>query len=169
MFSVSMSRAFFTNPERKGFIPAVGVVWENGGKSAQSRGAEASLSLQRIAAVIEGRFAPRPEVYVVARVTPGVLLGSATLRDDSAPADLGGTFSAFGVDASAGLGVRLTPMSSPVGLWLAGDAGYGFAPARDLSLRPRLPPSDLQKAGTLDLGPLATNGVFTRFWVALSY
>jgi hypothetical protein len=169
MFSVSMSRAFFISPDHRGFIPALGIVWENGGKSAQSRGADASLSLQRIAASIEGRFAPRPEVYVVARVMPGLLLGSATVRDDSAPADLGGTFSAFGVDASAGLGVRLTPVSSPVGLWLAGDAGYSFAPARDLSLKPRLPPSDLQKAGTLDLGPITTNGLFTRFWVALSY
>jgi hypothetical protein len=169
MFSVSMSRAFFTSPDHKGFIPALGIVWENGGKSAQSRGADASLSLQRIAAVIEGRFAPRPEVYVVARVMPGLLLGSATLRDESAPADLGGTFSAFGVDASAGLGVRLTPAASPLGLWLAGDAGYGFAPARDITLRPRLPPSDQQKAGSVDLGPLSTSGVFTRFWLALSY
>jgi hypothetical protein len=56
-----------------------------------------------------------------------------------------------------------------VGLGLLGDAGYGWAPRRDLTLVPQLPARDASKAGATELGSLSPRGMFGRVSLAISY
>jgi len=164
--SVSVSRAFGVG---LGFQPALGLVWDAGESQAFARSVEASLTLQRLAVALEGRFIPAPGVYVMARLAPGVLRAAASLADASAPAPLEIRYVTASLDAGAGAGVRLTPAASPVGFWLVADGGYGWTSAHDLTLRPSLPSTDVDKAGVTPLGSLAVRGPFLRFSLALSY
>jgi hypothetical protein len=58
---------------------------------------------------------------------------------------------------------------APLGLWLVGDAGYGWAPRHPITLAPTLPAGDAQKAGEVALGTLAARGLFARLGLALAY
>src|SRR5437773_2483503 len=100
---------------------------------------------------------------------PGWLRGTASLTDPTIPAPLRTTFSTFGGDASLGAAGRLSPRSSRVGVWLVGDAGYGWAPSQHLALAPALPASDRDKAGVTTLADLAPRGVFFRLALALAF
>jgi hypothetical protein len=165
-FSAMALRAFVTGP---GLATAAGLLWEAGNAQAFARGADARLSLSRVAVVVEERFAPRPWVYALVRVAPAWLRGSASLDDPASPASLQTSFSTFGLDAAAGLAGRLNPRAQLLGLWLMADAGYGWAQAQKMTLAPALPAADRQKAGVTELGDLAPRGAFLRFAVALEY
>jgi hypothetical protein len=164
--SLSVTRALQAGP---GFASAVGLIWEDGSRGAQARGLDARLSMQRLALALEERFAPRPWIYAMMRLAPAWLRGNASLADPSVPAPLRTSFSTFGLDASAGAALRVTPPGTAFGLWLMGDAGYGWAPAQHLALAPDLPAADRDKAGVTTLSDLAPSGVFFRFAAALSY
>jgi hypothetical protein len=148
---------------------ALGVAWESGGAQAQARGADTDLSLSRLGLALEERFAPRPWAYAFLRVCPGWLRGTASLKDPTIAAPLRTTFATLSVDASLGAAVRLNPRVSPVGVWLVGDAGYGWAPAQHLALAPALTAADRNKAGVTTLADLAPRGVFFRFALALAF
>jgi hypothetical protein len=165
-FSATATRSFRTGG---GGETAVGALWESGSTQALARGSDTSLSLSRLAVVLEERFAPRPWVYGFARVSPGWMRGSASLTDSTITAPLRMTFSTFGVDASAGAAARLSPRAPRVGFWLVVDAGYGWAPAQHLALAPALPASDRDKAGVTTLTDFAPRGVFYRLAVALTF
>jgi hypothetical protein len=165
--SVMATWALRTGPR---LSTALGASWESGSEGAEARGAETNLSLGRVGAVIEERFAPLPWVYAFARVSPGWLRGTATLSDLAIAAPtMRTTFSTVSVDASLGAAVRMTPAKTRVGLWLMGDAGYGWAPDQHIALTPALPASDRDKAGVTTLADLAPRGVFYRFALALSF
>ena len=134
-----------------------------------ARGAESSLSLRTLSAVVEERLAPRPWLYAFARVSPGWLHGTATLTDLAIAAPMRTTFSTVNVDASLGAAVRVTPPATRVGLWFMGDAGYGWAPDQHLALAPALPASDRDKAGVTTLADLAPRGAFYRLAAALTF
>jgi hypothetical protein len=148
---------------------AVGATWDLGSEGAQARGAETSLSLRRLGALIEERFAPRPWVYAFARLSPTWLHGTATLQDLTIAAPMRTTFSTFAVDASLGAAARISPRAMRVGLWAVGDAGYGWAPDQHLALAPALPGTDGNKAGVTSLTDLAPRGVFFRLALALGF
>src|SRR5262249_56091047 len=57
-------------PTAAALSTAVGVVGESGSEGATARGADTSLSLRRLGAVVEERFAPRPWLYAFARLSP---------------------------------------------------------------------------------------------------
>ncbi len=152
-----------------GFVPALGLAADIGSSSATARGAEAQFNTWRLALVLEPRFVPRPGFYVGARIAPGLLHTSASLRDSSAPAPLSAAYSTLSIDGSLSAGVRLTPGAGSIGLWLVADAGYGWAPRRTLTLVPELPARDASKAGATELGSLSSRGMFGRVSVAASY
>ena len=152
-----------------GFVPALGLTTDIGSSEAAARGADATLGTWRLAVVLEPRYVPTSGFYVGARIAPGMLRTSATLRDTSAPAALATTYWTTSVDASLGVGARLNPGMGPVGLWLIGDAGYGWAPKHSLTLVPELPARDASKAGSTDLGSLSPRGMFARVSLAVSY
>jgi hypothetical protein len=164
--SLSVTRALCSGP---GLCPAMGLLWEGGGSSAAARGTDATLTLQRLAVSFEGRLAPRRDIYLTARVSPGVLLASASLTDPSAPEPLETRYASLSVDGSLGAAVRVNPEANVVGFWVLADAGYGWTPRRDLVLAPALPAADRDKAGATPLGSLTTRGAFMRFALALSY
>jgi len=170
-FSVQATRAL-TSSRHLGFSPAVGLVGEIGGATALARAAHAELDTWRLGVAFEARYAPFPEAYFVLRAVPAVQLLSVELRDSSAPAPLDGDLwssRAFTFDASLGAAVRLTRPTTKVGFWILSDAGYGFAPRRDLVVRPALAEADKPKAGATSLGSLDLSGIFMRFSAALSY
>ena len=136
--------------------------WAAGSEGADARGSNAELDLQRVALVLEERFTPRPWVYVLARVSPGWLHGTASLTDTSVPAPLETTFSTFSLDASLGAALRLTPRGLRAALWLVADGGYGWAPSQRLALAPALPGANAENAGTTTLADLAPRGAFYR-------
>jgi hypothetical protein len=169
--SLAAFRAF---PDRAGagenrFVPAVGFVFENGATAASARSAGAHLSLMRIAAAFEQRFAPARYVYLDARVAPGVLRASATLDDPSAPAALTTSYWTLCLDASAGVGVQVSPSASSVAFGLRGEGGYGYASPHAPDLRPALPGADRSKAGVTSLGSLALSGPFVRIAMTLAF
>jgi hypothetical protein len=151
------------------FATAVGATWEAGSADAQARGATTSLSLRRLGAVLEERFAPRPWLYAFARVSPTWLHGAATLHDLSIAAPLSTTFDTLAVDGSAGAAVRLTPHTNRAALWAVADAGYGWAPTQALALAPALPAPDGNKAGVTTLADFAPRGVFYRLALAVTF
>jgi len=152
-----------------GFVPALGLAADIGSSSAGARGADAQLNAWRLALVLEPRFVLSPGFYVGARIAPGLLHTSVTLRDSSAPADLSTAYSTLSIDASLGAGARLNPGTGSIGLWLVADVGYGWAPRRNLTLVPELPSRDASKAGATELGSLSSRGMFGRVSLAVSY
>ena len=152
-----------------GFVPALGLATDIGSSAATARGADATLNTWRLALVFEPRYAPASGFYVGARIAPGLLRTSATLRDASAPVALSTTYWTSSVDASLGAGARLNGGMGPIGLWLIGDVGYGWAPKHNLTLTPELPARDASKAGSTDLGALSPRGMFVRVGLAVSY
>jgi hypothetical protein len=165
-FSVNATWAYRTGGALE---TAVGVSFDAGGASAQARGSDASLSLDRLAALVEERYAFGAVAYAFARLSPGWLTGKATLSDPSIPAPLESAFSTFSLDASAGGAACLSPRSAHVRIWLVADGGYGWAPTQHLALAPALPASDRDKAGTTSLSDFAPRGVFFRGAVALGF
>jgi hypothetical protein len=150
-------------------VPAVGLIFEDGGTAATARGTTARLSLTRIAAALEQRLVSGRHLYLMARVAPGALRVSADLDDPSAPAALTTSYWALCLDASAGVGVRLIPPATSLAFGLVGEGGYGYAPAHALDLAPALPSADRSKAGVTSLGSLALRGAFVRVALTLSY
>jgi hypothetical protein len=152
-----------------GFVPALGLATDIGSTEAAARGADATLGTWRLAVVLEPRYVPTSGFYVAARIAPGVLRTSATLRDASTPAPLATSYWTSSLDASLGAGARLNAGVGPIGLWLVGDAGYGWTPKHGLTLAPELPARDASKAGSTDLGSLSPRGMFARVSLAVSY
>jgi hypothetical protein len=168
-FSQTSLRASWAPLERGRFATAVGPLFEWGSVSATARGVDASLSLWRLGAVVEERFAPHPRARVFARLVPAWLSGSAKLADSSLPVPLETSMSTFSLDASAGAAGRLNTPVSSVGFWVTGESGYGWAATQAMAFAPALAAADRNKAGTTTLGDLSPRGLFFRFGVALTY
>jgi hypothetical protein len=158
---------------RRGHLSlAVGVGLDVGSSSATARSEPSTLSLTRPSALAEGRYQPWSRLYLFARLAPGLVHGTATIDDASAPAGSALTtdFDAFSVDASGGAAFCLGAVgTSRLGVWLLADGGYGWVASQDLILAPTLGNADQRKAGTLDLGTLAPRGGFFRISAALTY
>ncbi len=151
---------------------AVGLGLDLGSSSATARNAPSTLSLTHPSALAEGRYQPWSRLYLFARLAPGLVHGTATINDASAPSSSGLTtdFDAFSLDASAGAAFCLGAVGTPrLGVWLLADGGYSWVAGQDLVLAPALGNADQNKAGTLDLGTLAPRGAFFRISAALTY
>ncbi len=167
-FSASGTRAVL----RAGALSLVaGVGLDLGASSANARGTPAHLSMTRVSAVAEGRWQPWQRFYLFGRLAPGLLHGSAELDDHTSPngSSLTDHFDAFSLDAAAGAAFCLAAVGSArVGVWLAADGGYAWAPSQHLTLAPDLA-GDQAKAGALDLGTLAPRGGFFRIALAVGF
>jgi hypothetical protein len=151
---------------------ALGLGLDVGSSGATARRAPSSLSLTHLSALAEGRYQPWSRLYLLARLAPGMVHGTATIDDASSPSSSGLTtdFDAFSLDASGGAAFCVGAAGSArVGLWLLADGGYGWVAAQDLVLAPTLGAADQSKSGTLNLGTLAPRGGFFRISMALSY
>jgi len=153
------------------FVVAAGFGTDFGASSSEARGVASSLSLWRLAAVVEGRYYARPFTYAFARLSPGMLRGDAALTDPSSPnaKDLVDHFDAFSIDPSVGSAIRMSGDSSPVGAWISAEAGYSWAQSHHLLLAPPSSPRDQSKIVPVDLGTIDPRGVFFRIAFAITY
>jgi hypothetical protein len=165
-FSIAISRAL----ARQGGLGVVGgLVWDTGTTEARARSAQARLGLNRISLLAEARYSVHPRGYGFLRAAPGVLRGTASLEDASAPGPLRDSFTSFSLDASAGAAARVTSASNIVGLWAVAEGGYGWTPRRALNLAPDLPGADQEKGAAVPLDSLAARGGFFRLALAVTY
>jgi hypothetical protein len=164
--SLTGTRAFRTGGP---FTPAVGVSWETGAADAPARAGQAHLRLSRLAAVLDGRLALLARFSAFLRLSPGLLQGTASLDDASAPATLRTSFSRLSLDASAGAVAAVTPPTKPLVLLVIAEGGYGWSPRQTLTLTPQLAAADQQKGGSTSLGSFAPRGAFLRLSVGLAF
>ena len=148
---------------------AAGAAFDTGSSEAAARSAQAHLDLHRLSAVFELRYQVLPRFYAFGRLAPGVLWGTAAVRDPVPVVPLETHFRAVSADASVGVAGRITEARAQFGFWLVADGGYGWTPSQALSLGPSFAAADSNKAGTLDLGGLAARGVFGRASMAITY
>jgi hypothetical protein len=160
-----------------------GVEWDHGSVTTTARGADATLTIDRLTVPIEGRFHVGKRLSVFARVAPGFLRDHATLVDASAPGGAYGDGLAPGglqqttwqlaADVSGGLAFRFAEIRNggtpPFGFWLTAEAGYGAVGAHDLVLGPHVETQPGRIDEPLRLGTLALGGPFLRARFALSF
>lgn len=164
--SLGVSRVFL---RRGPWSLAARAGWDTGSTQAYARGAEGHLSLNRLSAALELRRQVASRVYAFGRLAPGVLWGTADLRQAVSVVPLETRFTALSVDASGGVAARLSDARSRYGIWLVADGGYGWTPTQSLSLGPSFSGADSDKAGTISLQALAARGPFGRGSLAVTY
>lgn len=161
----------------------LGFEWNHATTTAAVRGAEASLTIDRLTLALESRVAVGRRVSVFGRVAPGLLRDRARMVDPSAPGGAyGGLTMGDGLaqtkwvptaDVSGGLALRfgeLRGRGAPVfGFWLTAEGGYGYAAAHDLVLASRAETQPGRVDEPLRLGQLAWRGAFMRFRIAVSF
>jgi hypothetical protein len=163
---------------------AVGFEWDHGVLTGTARGAETTLTIDRLSLGLEGRLPLATRLVAFGRVAPGLLRDQASLLDASAPGGAYGgaasgnlqqtTWVAAG-DLSGGLAYRFTEFhggaqgASVFGFWLTAEGGYGYAAAHDLVLSPHVETQPGRTDEPLRLGQLAFRGAFLRIRLALSF
>jgi hypothetical protein len=169
-FTIGVSRTVF---DHDAFSFAPGIFWDYGARSATARGDSASLSSNRLALALEGRYHFVPWAYGLVRLTPTAIQQTAELKDPLADAPFVASAWTFGFDASAGVAFLLGPHAestgSPVRWWLATEGGYGFASSASLLMHPDLPANDPRRTGDLDLGSVALAGGFFRIYGSVTF
>jgi stage V sporulation protein SpoVS len=163
--SISGLRAF---PSAGPLTPALGLTWERGSALALARGGDGKLVLSRFAVAAEERLALHRRLWLSARVSGGLLLGTVSLRDGSAPTLLATTFTRPTVDGSLGL-TALVGFLGRAALLATAEGGYGWSPRQTLDLEPELAEADRPKGGATSLGTFAARGPFFRLSLALAF
>lgn len=139
--------------------------------SATSRGNDTHLSTNRLGLGVEGRYHLNHRFYGYARVAPGVAFSNASYSDASSGYDLTSGNTAFRVDGTAGVAMRLAGSSdgreSGVRFLAYFEGGFDWIATTDLRLEMeeggprRTTPLDL---GSLDLaGPHLGGGLMLTF------
>lgn len=161
---------------------AVGFEWDHGELTSTARGADTTLTIDRLSLGLEGRIPIARRLVAFGRLAPGLLRDHAMLVDPSAPPSAYGGLVSGGLeqttwvlagDVSGGLAYRIAELhgsSGPVfGLWLAAEGGYGYAASHDLVLGPHVETQPGRVDEPLRLGSLAFHGAFLRIRLALSF
>lgn len=170
-FSVSASHTLFEDGR---FSVAGGLAWDVGNSSALVREADqASLVMQRLTGVLEGRLHFGRWGYGYLRVAPGTAWEKVEVDDTASPAPLEKTNWLFATDLSAGYAWLLWPRNEATKLeprvWLQGEGGYGWVAGQELTLNPALPSSSPVRTAGVDLGALAMAGGFFRVAAAVTF
>jgi hypothetical protein len=168
--SLGVARTIWAQ-DRLSFAP--GIIWDYGERESTARGLGTSLTAQRIALALEGRYHFAPWFYGLARFTPGAVRESVRLDDPIAPSPLVARQWVAALDASAGAAFLIAPHGDqttlPVGFWIAAEGGYSFARSASLVLRPDLAEGDPRRTGEIDMGTLAMRGAFFRIYGSVTY
>lgn len=168
--SVFATRSLFV---RSNFGVGAGLIFEAGGRSAQARGAEASLSVYRPGAILEARYNVVRNLYLGVRLVPQAVYTELRLQEASAPATMGQNDWRFGLDATAHVGwnvLRMLGVRATIPeWWLLADVGYGYTQRKEMSLKPQLDDSDPRSNERLNLGKMATSGLMMRVALAVHF
>jgi len=169
-FSVGGTRTLFVD---RALSIAAGVRWDYGRASATARGAEASLSMHRLAVPLEARYHVTRWMYAFARLAPGAMRTSASLTDGSSADTLTDAHWTFSADASLGSAFLVGPHSAPTRhlgrWWFTQELGYGWTQAKALDMGVAPAEDDFRQYGSIALRPIAMRGVFFRLGVALTF
>ena len=177
--ALSISRRF-GGSDVSGLV--VGFEWDHGKTNATARGADSSLTIDRLSVAVEGRMPILHRLAGFARIAPGLLHENASIADVSAPGDAYAGVAAGGLhakgwvpaaDISGGLDLRVGELyrfGTPLfGFWLTAEGGYGYAGAHDLVLTPNVATQPGRTDEPLRLGELSLRGPFLRFQFAVSF
>ncbi len=170
-FSLSASRTLFA---RGRLSVAAGLAWDVGGSGAQLRQVDqASLTMQRVTATLEGRLHFGRWGYAYLRAAPGAAMERAEVDDAASTAPLEKSTWLFATDVSAGYAWLVWPRDAAGTVqprfWLQGEGGYGWVVGQELTLDPGLPPGSPVPTAGVDLGTLAMQGGFFRLAAAVSF
>jgi hypothetical protein len=170
--SLAAGRAFYASGPLS-FAALLG--WDWGSTSAEARGADATLVVNRITLGAEGRYHVWRRFYAFGRVAPGALHSTATLKDGVVNVDRSANAWAFATDFSLGAAVEFAgedrgASTRPRG-WLGIDGGYAWAQATKLELKAPSSgdPSAPARVEPLSLGELALRGGFLRLTATITY
>jgi hypothetical protein len=153
---------------------AAGLAWDVGGRGNGLRGLDASLTVHRFTAPIEGRWHVKPWLYGFARVAPGAALLFTRVDEPSSQAKLKDSSWAFAGDLSAGASILLGPRNdmdrrSPR-FWVTPEIGYAFTTSTDLRPKPARNEDDvLGSDAETNLGSIALSGLFWRASLAVTF
>ena len=114
--------------------------WNFGEASAAARGAQSSLTVNRLALGLEGRAQPLSRMRLFVRLMPGAIHESASLQDAYLGNRLEGSAWTWGLDMTAGAAARIGAVGHPDGpaasFWISLDLGYRLSGNATLKLRP---------------------------------
>jgi hypothetical protein len=152
---------------------AAGLSWEEGSSSANARGDQAFLGVQRLEVPLEGRVHMGRLGYVFVRAAPGAVAEHAQLSDTAAAATLSKTRWLFATDVSGGFAFLVVPRFRSAKhtpeIWIQADGGYGWVVGERLDLAPALAANDARIMSGVDLGTLKLSGGFFRIAAAASF
>ena len=156
------------------FSIAVGGRWDFGGTSSTARGAETNLGVHRLLAPVEGRFHfGGRDGYFFARVAPGAVRMSASVKDASLDTPMGVTAWTPALDASVGYAWLMGPRSRPelhrARFWLLPEVGYAWSGSLPMVMGPSVAADDPRQFGSLTMPSLALRGPFFRVGAGLSF
>jgi len=153
---------------------AAGLGYDIGGRSAKSRGLDASLVAHRLYVPLEARLHVAKSVYTFVKIAPGAAAMMATVEDSGSPAKLKDTAWAFSADASLGASFLLGPRGGydkkGVRFWATPEIGYSLT--TNASLRPNPNRDEDDVLGTdvsTNLRSLALSGIFWRLTVGTTF
>lgn len=147
--------------------------WNIGSASADARGAQTNLLVNRLALGLEARWMPKSRFYLYAKVVPSLMHFDAEIEDWELGAQLESSSWAFLLDASAGAAIRLgTAGKEPkrtASFWLMMDWGYTFASQASMAFRPADVDDTSRTFGTVNLPALQPGGFVTRSSFAVTF
>jgi len=152
------------------FAFAAGAAWDYGATSAKARGADAGLTVDRVAVQLTMRYELGRWWNVFARIAPGATYASAQIQEASAPAPLVKSGWLASGDVSAGVAWSFADAhvrTAALVFWVTAEGGYGLTDRMSLAMLPDK--SDPRQTGATDLGSLAMNGGFARIGVAVGF
>lgn len=154
-------------------LAALGL-WEIGGRSAETRGNEMSLRVQRLQLLPEVRYHVHYRVYGFARLGLGAEYVHATLENELFGGSMVSNSWAFAGDLAGGAAVQV--FGHPRGeqrsprMWLSAEGGYAFVTDTTLSFAPESDGSNApERAQTEELGELDLSAPYFRLAVLGTY
>ena len=168
VFSVGAGRTVWTSGNLS--LAALGL-WEIGGRSAETRGNEMSLRVQRFQLAPEVRYHVHYRVYGFARLGLGAEYVRATLENELFGGSLASKSWAFAGDLAGGAAVQI--FRQPSGerrtprMWFAAEGGYALVTDTTLSFAPDADAPE--RAETDELGELDLSAPYFRLAVLGTY
>ncbi len=147
--------------------------YDVGQSSHHIRNIDSSMTLHRLGAGVHAQYL-FSRLRLFARVTPGAWHAQGSINDDAFERPLAATKWTWGIDATAGLAVRIGSAGGPsndraVRFWLLAELGYGFAGKMDMAFSPEEDEDDPRIYGAVDLPSMRPSGLVNRLALALSF
>lgn len=170
VFSVGAGRTVWVSGDLS--LAALGL-WEIGSRSAETRGNDMSLRVQRFELAPELRYHFHYRVYGFGRLGLGAEYTHATIDDELFNGELVSNDWAFAGDLAGGAAVQVFGHASgeqrKPRAWFAAEGGYALVTSTTLSFAPGSGGSSPERAQSEELGELDLSAPFFRLAVLGTY